>query len=283
MTTTTLANPRQTSARTRDARLRDALRELAEWGERREWRGPDPYEGLNAARFRAFARTALGKRLLIQAVKRSPVDLRRPLGIPAGHNAMALAHVVSAYARSHFVAPDERRRRLDRAVRLLTGLALDGYDTPCWGYHFDVQTRVFFYPRTTPNTIATSFAGLALLDAYETTGDERLLDLAAGAAEFFVRHVPQTEDGEGAFFGYLPGDRSPIHNANVLACALLARVARLRDDERLRDAVRAGLAWCVARQRPDGSWPYGEREDLAWVDGFHTGYVLVSLLTCERM
>jgi hypothetical protein len=32
--------------------------------------------------------------------------------------------------------------------------------------------------------------------------------------------------------------------------------------------------------RSDGSWPYGEKPDLAWVDGFHTGYVLDALMTC---
>ena len=31
------------------------------------------------------------------------------------------------------------------------------------------------------------------------------------------------------------------------------------------------------RQRPDGSWPYGERSDLGWVDGYHTAFVLWSL------
>ena len=38
------------------------------------------------------------------------------------------------------------------------------------------------------------------------------------------------------------------------------------------------MAWTVARQRPDGSWPYGEERHLNWVDGFHTGYVLDCLL-----
>jgi hypothetical protein len=33
----------------------------------------------------------------------------------------------------------------------------------------------------------------------------------------------------------------------------------------------------VYAQRADGSWWYGEAEDLRWVDSFHTGYVLDSL------
>jgi hypothetical protein len=45
-------------------------------------------------------------------------------------------------------------------------------------------------------------------------------------------------------------------------------------------AADAGVKYTVARQRPDGWWPYGERPGLGWVDGFHTGYVLDGLLTC---
>ena len=77
--------------------------------------------------------------------------------------------------------------------------AAAGYEEPCWGYHFDFQSRVFFYRSGEPNTIATAFAGHALLDAHR--GDSmtrRLLDRAHGVGRFFMRHVPLTEDGEGA-------------------------------------------------------------------------------------
>src|SRR5262249_48425297 len=43
------------------------------------------------------------------------------------------------------------------------------------------------------------------------------------------------------------------------------------------DAARRAIAYTVARQRPDGSWPYGEAPGLEWVDGFHTAYVLDAL------
>src|SRR5204862_543544 len=146
----------------------------------------------------------------------------------------------------------------------------------------NVLPRVFFYPRGAPNSIATSFAGLALVDAFERTRDEALLDRAAGAARFFLAHVPQTPSGRGAFFGYLVGDRTPIHNANLLVCALLARVHAHAGDERLRRAAEAGVAYSVGLQRDDGSWPYAERPGLQWVDGYHTGYVLDSLIACHE-
>jgi hypothetical protein len=257
-------------------------RHLERWGAQRDWRGRDPYEGLNATRLVGpLRRSALGRRLVIQTVKRSPLDVRPLLGIPAHANAASVAWAASAYALNGFLEPGAARARLQSTIHLLRRLRSKRVPELCWGYHFDFQSRVFFYPRGEPNTIATAFAGMALLDAYEVLRAPRLREEAREVGRFFMRRVPQTADGAGAYFGYLPGDRSPIHNANMLACALLARLAASGvDGEGFQEAARAGLRWTVDHQRADGSWPYGERPNLAWVDNFHTGYVLAAIRVC---
>jgi hypothetical protein len=263
---------------------RRSLLELEAWGSARGWTGPDPYDGLNArGRLAApLRRSVVGRRVITQAVKRSPLDLRPVLGIPSGRSPVTLAHAACAYARNGFLADDLARARLNAALASLRSLRCPAYALPAWGYHFDVQTRVFFYPRGAPNSIATSFAALALLDAHAATGDPELLALAEGAGDFFLTHVPQTTDGEGAFFGYLAGDRTPIHNANTLVCAVLAELWERTGRDDFGEAARRGLLYTLGHQRGDGSWPYGERADLSWVDNFHTGYVLESLIRCRR-
>ncbi len=258
-----------------------AARAIERWGSGRQWRGPDPYDALNATRLPEIARRSpLALRVVTQAVKRSPLNLRPLLGVPDGLSAATLANVISAYARNGFLDEDEARSKLCECTRGLAGLRCSTFVEPCWGYHFDVQTRVFFYPRTTPNTIATAFAGLALLDAHELAAAPDALEMAIGAGEFFLRHVPQTEASPGAYFGYLPGDRTPIHNANMLVAALLARLGRFTGRQDFADVARAAVEYTVARQRADGAWLYGEERGLAWVDGFHTGYVLDCVLAC---
>jgi hypothetical protein len=270
-------------SRTADARLVAALRRLAEWGERNGWAGTDPYDGLEAMRFTLPLRaTTLGRRVLTQAVKRSPVDLRPLLGVPRARSAAALAHVVSAYASGRFLPAEEAEARLANAVDMLLALRCAGFDEPCWGYHFDVQTRVFFYPKGAPNTIATAFAGLALLDAHERTGSAHVLETARDVASFFLDHVPQTEASSGAFFGYLVGDRTPIHNANMLVSAFLARLAAATGEERYAAPARAGVVYTVSHQRADGAWLYGELPHLNWIDNFHTAYVLEALRACAE-
>ena len=257
------------------SRAAEALRRLEAWGRQRAWAGADPYDGLNATRVpHPLTQSVLGKRVLTQAVKRSPVNLRPLLGVPPGRSPVTFANLATAYALNGFLPDETARVRCEDALRELEGLRSPGFDEPCWGYHFDVQTRVFFYPAHSPNTIATSYAGRALLDARRTGKAERV-------GEFFLRHVPQTDDPPGAYFGYLVGDRTPIHNASMLVCALLARLAAVTGRADFAQAAERGVEWTVERQRADGSWPYGARAGLEWVDGFHTGYVLESLMACR--
>lgn len=263
-----------------DAAVRTAV-SLERWGTERAWSGTDPYDALNAERVASVVRRwPLAARVVTQCVKRSPLDVRPFLGIPRDTSAATYGILATAYAHNGFLPAQEAAVRLKDATERLEALRCTGFVQPCWGYHFDVQTRVFHYPRTHPNTIATAFAGLGLLDAYERSGLQRALDLAVGAGEFFLCEVPQTPTNRGSYFGYLIDDNTPIHNANMLVSALLARLWCLTGRDDFGDAARAGVAYTVARQRPDGSWPYGERPNLDWIDGFHTGYVLDCLLTC---
>jgi hypothetical protein len=260
----------------------DALRALDAWGWARDWRGYDPYDGLNTSRLLTpLKRHRRGRQVLMQLVKRSPVNLRPLLGIKPQADSAALAWVLSAYSVAEFVEPlSEHQRRRDALFERLVAKRLPGWEDPCWGYHYDMQSRVFFYPQTDPNGIATTYVAAALLDYNARTGNEQALELADGVGRFMVRNVPQTEDPPGAYFGYLVGDRSPIHNSNMHACALLSRLHARLDRPEWRALAERGIEWTVSRQRRDGSWPYGERRNLSWVDGYHTGYVLDALRFC---
>lgn len=264
----------------------EAARALEAWGWERHWVGPDPYDALNGRRL-PNPPTPRARRVLIQLVKRSPVDLRRALRIGSRRDSAAIAHALSAYTRLGLVA-DERRwdRRIAWCVAQLAELRTGFSSESSWSYHFDVETRFFFYAKTTPNTIATAFVGLALLDAFEATGDGEALGLATSAGRFLLDSVEQTAGRGGAYFGYFPGDRSPIHNANLLACRLLARLVAVGGTDpsrRLMEAIESGVGYALAHQRSDGSWPYAETPSGEWVDGLHTGYVLDALLDCSAV
>jgi hypothetical protein len=258
--------------------LLEVIRRLEAHGEQHDWLGPDPYEGMNATRLVGPLKgTAMGRRLLLQAVKRSAIDLRPILGIRPTPNAATIAYATSSYAIGGFLDEAARERKLRSAVSRLIELRSPTYEQPCWGYEFATQSRVFFYDRFEPNAITTTWAALALMDAHDVLGDDDLLATIEGVGRFFVDRIPQTGDPPGAYFGYLVGDSSPIHNANLHVASVLARAGARTGHPEWLERAHGALEWSLARQRPDGAWRYGERDNLAWVDNFHTGYMLDAL------
>ncbi|MBA2506072.1 MAG: hypothetical protein H0V29_09025 [Thermoleophilaceae bacterium] len=221
----------------------------------------------------------MGRRLMTQAVKLSPVNLRPLLRIPPARNAKAIGLVASGYVRLHEAGADLAARRsaeawldwLDRHADRTTG-------EPGWGYHFDVQTRFFSYAAHTPNTIATAFVADAAIEAASAFESDRWAELAAGAARFLRRTM--LADGPRPYFRYLAGEDEIVHNANLLAAAVLVRAGALIGDHDLVGWGEQAVARSVAAQRDDGSIPYSEGPAGEWVDNFHTAYVLESLAVC---
>jgi hypothetical protein len=258
----------------------EALRQIRGWGEARDWRGYDPYDALNSplARYLTLG-SRFGRRALTQAVKLSPLNVRPLLGIEPAWNAKAIALVASAYARLGAAHDDETAR--GEAGRWL-GWLIENSTADVglgWGYHFDVQTRFFSYPRGAPNVIATSFAAHALLDGRELLVEARWGEAAERSCEFLLARLLH-EDPARTYFRYLAERDELVHNANVLACSVLARTARSGNRGDLLEVVRRALPATLQAQRPDGSWPYAEGGH-GWVDNFHTGYVLEGLAECE--
>jgi hypothetical protein len=252
------------------AEARAAADSLSAALERNDFVGWDPYDALASPVIRAVARTPRLRQAAIQGLKLMPFNPRRALGVPEKENSKALALFVSAYVRlarldsdgpfaGHALALAERLER--RALPLGDGAG--------WGYPFDVQTRWGHYPRTQPNAVVTSFAAHALMDVEEIAPPGRFAPAIDMALEF-ARSRLLVDDGEDAFYGYYQGSRVPIHNASLLVASVFAR--RGQTDEAV-PAVR----YTLSRQRPDGSWPYGEGPGLDWVDGYHTAFVLWSL------
>ena len=239
-----------------------AARALERWGSARGWRGPDPYDALNARRLPGeVRRSPLALRVVTQAVKRSPVNLRPLLAIPDGLSAATLAHVISAYARNDGFMDDReasvKLRRLHRQPRASSGAARfpsPAGVTTSTSRRGSSSTRAPARTRSRPpspaSACSTHTSSLAMSGRLSSPAVRPTSSSA-------MSRRPRV--GPGPTSATSLATRTPIHNANMLVCALLARLAATLDDEDLAARSRGGTAWTVARQRPDGSWPYGER------------------------
>ncbi|WP_307712282.1 hypothetical protein [Streptomyces sp. V4I23] len=243
--------------------------DLFRWADARTWTGPDPYDGLTGPLGRLAVYRVL-RQALLQTVKRSTIDLRPFLGIRPLRTATATGMAAGACAR--LAASPEWRDRALRLGRRTAAEQMSGRYAGLWRYEFDVQTRWSYYPASVPNLVATTFCADGCLDT-GTLGDEAVCSLARG----LLTHLHN-----GVFFTYTPTSDVLVHNANLMGAALASRLARtgtLPGDlaHRLLDAARRAVEVSVDGQRPDGSWPYARGPRLEWVDGFHTGYVLLRL------
>jgi hypothetical protein len=266
-------SPGRTNARTspRSSPRTDVALALAESAAQAGFRGPDPYDGL----WHPWPRTVVGgprrRQAVMQVHARSPVDIRRlyrrrhPL-IPK-----SLGIFGSVGVRARRLTGDARS--LDIGRRALELLAADRTaGSRAWGYHWDMQTRWSFYAAGSPNVVVTAFAASGLLEGADVLQRADFAERAADAARWALDELWIEPEG---YFAYHPGRPGNIHNANLLGAWLVHVV--LGADAEAKTRVARAVDRTLAGQRSDGSWPYGEAENLGWADSFHSGYVLTLL------
>jgi len=254
-----------------------ALESLDRWVERHSYQAYDPFDGLSGW-LRPLAVGRLGRQLLQQGVKRFPGNLRPLLGIRPATSSKAMGYFARGYLKLYRLLDDSAY--LEKATRCLDWLQQHhsrGYSGLCWGNHFEYQSRLFHLPAGVPTIVWTAHIGQAFLDAWELTNQSTYLEVTRSICRFILTDLERRPERTGVCISYVPHLYSAVHNANLLGAALLARAYAHTRDEDCESAAKQAVAYTVGHQRPDGSWWYGEADDLHWVDNFHTGYVLDAL------
>jgi rhamnogalacturonyl hydrolase YesR len=253
-----------------------SITRLCDWLERHDYRGYDTFDGLNARYLRplTFENNFL-RQILQQAVRRFPINLRPLVGVEASRSTKGMAFIAKGFMRLHSATnepawADKARMALDWLIEKKS----PGYSGACWGNHFDYQSRSSFIPKGTPTIVWTALVGHVLLDAYEHFCERRFLDVAISACEHIVNELDRFPDGQDFCFSYHPGATHKVHNANTLGASLLARTNAIVATPHYLELALASFNFTAKYQRPDGSWYYGEQDNLHWVDNFHTAYVL---------
>jgi len=251
--------------------------------EAKGWKGADPYDGLSSRvgaltlPFGAFPRFALS-----QAVLRSPLA-RRIANPPHTENPKGLALFLGAAVRGRDVLGRARADTLCDSLRVrLFDRSIESPGGRGWGYPFPWQSRSFWAPAETPNTVATATAAWQLLEAGEAIYDLRAIALGLSAALFLSREFHFTPVGNGAAISYTANDRTRVVNLSALAARLFGRVARGQAHSRWRELADQLTEFVLGAQRADGSWPYSIDRGGDWEDSFHTGFILESLLDLRQ-
>lgn len=285
----------------------DAFQRLRLYCEAEDFKGWDPYDGLNSKVAQALLPlkySALLRLCIIQGFKRCPVNLRRVAWVPKEYNAKGIGLFLQGYCNLFRLLEKKQEapewvealgtklqvlRHITRLADLLLEMRSDKifpnlYHGACWGYNFDWQARrLFLFTANTPTVVATNFCATALMEAYEITREKRYLDVALSAAEFVVNDLHRTPYKDGFLFSYSkPAGNDTVFNASLLGSRLLSYCYKYTGNELYKELARKSVAACCAGQKENGAWVYGMLPVQSWVDSFHTGYNLDGLIAYQE-
>jgi hypothetical protein len=263
----------------------DALRRILERAEMDGWTGSDPYDALLSPIGRAL--TPFGpvpRFVLSQIVLRVP--FARTLAKPPGSvNTKALALFLGAVTRGRNLLGESRPRELsEELVGEIERRAVTAGDGLGWGYPFPWQSRSFWAPAGTPNAVVTATVGWHALDCADAFDDDTAHGLGLAAASFLASGLRTTPyETDGSALSYTALDETRVVNISALGARLLLRAATLGGDPNLAATGARLLRFVVRAQRPDGTWPYSVDRGGSWMDSFHTGYVIESLIDAREL
>ncbi len=278
----------------------NSLITLKNYCENHEFRGWDPYDGLNSKLFQAMPflkKSAICRLVVIQGFKRFPINLRRLAFVPKEYNAKGIGLFLSGYCNLYQIIQKHSewqnilgtREKLLEQIKLLANLLISlqsqGYSGACWGYNFDWQARrLFLFPKNTPTVVATNFCATALMEAYEITREKNFLDVALSAADFVINDLHRTKCNDGFLFSYSPlRGNDTVFNASLLGSRLLSYCYHYTQKEEYKEAARMSVLACCNAQQKNGAWVYGMLPVQSWIDSFHTGYNLDGLMAYEQL
>ena len=198
---------------------------------------------------------------------------------------IADAHYAAGFLR--WAAATGDAQATARGVHFLEELELsrcEGFDEFCWGYPFDWESRSGTIVAGTPLITTVPYAYEAFELGFEATGRDHYLAVMESVAAFAFDRIPVTELEDGsAASGYTPSVRTTVVNASCYRGFLLAAAGRrFGRPDWTREAER-NIAFALAAQRADGSWPYAPMEGDEFVDNFHTCLVLKNLYKFSRL
>jgi len=271
-------------------KIEESFIKLLKYCEDADYKGWDPYDGLNSKFFRALplvSKNRFFRLAWIQFFKRSAINFRKITGVEKGVNPKGVALFISGYSALYNHTDRYRTASTHLKIEALANRLIDlispGYSGACWGYNFSWQARAFFQPEFTPTVVATTFAANALIDAYEITGNKKFLETAITAKDFVLKDLNRTYDSNGNFvFSYSPQDKTSVFNASLLGARLLSRIYSYTKDETLSSLAKSTVIYCCGFQNKDGSWAYSPLPFHHWIDNFHTGFNLECIFDYMR-
>ena len=265
--------------------IEEAFQGLRQYVEACHFKGWDPYDALLSPL--PFAKLGHWTGVLaIQLNKRSPLNLRPLLGIPARHNPKALGLFLEAYAMLAQAGDDSALRHCRTLLELLQAYQSKTFSGACWGYPFPWSGPRKELPVFYPSTVVTAMVVRGIHRFYKLAPDPGLEAFARSIPAFLLQDIPHTEDASGLCFSYTPAKRDICYNASLFAAESLARCDAMLGERQYIEIAGKAVDFVLARQKKEGWWMYSEDpvhgKERKQTD-FHQGFILDSLFHIRHL
>jgi hypothetical protein len=247
------------------------------WVEKNKYRGYEPFDGLSSP-LRAWTfRNLLAERILQQAVRQSPTNIRPLIGIKPLESTKGRGMMTWGYLLLHRTTgvSDYWNKAVD-CLRWLDTHKSPKFEKHSWANFFDFSSRGGAYHKDDSIIVWTALIAQAYMEAFEQSQDQWFLDIAVSACDW-IMSLPRERTAVGDCISYFAHAQESIHNASMLGAAALARAARPAQRPNYLEVAHAAMQYSCSRMLPNGGWWYAEDDQYHWIDNFHTGYNLDSL------
>jgi hypothetical protein len=277
METITSPRPPATTSGSVMRRFLESVSAVQRWVEGHSYRGFEPFDGLSSPLRTLTFRNLLAERILQQAVRQSPINIRPLIGIKPLDSTKGRGMMAAGYLLLHRVTGEEGY--WTKAADCLYWLDIHRspkFEKHSWANYFDFSSRGGAYFKDDSIIVWTSLIAQAYLEAFEQSQDQWFLDIATSACDW-IMSLPREQTRQGVCLSYFAHAQESIHNASMLGAAALARAARHASRQDYADTAREAMLYSCSRMLTNGAWWYAEDDKHHWIDNFHTGYNLDSL------
>jgi hypothetical protein len=264
--------------------LDQILDKVYSWSKKEKFLGYNKHDGLNSPIMSSLLGWAKWPRIIaIQAVMRSPVNIRPILLVPKTINPKGLALFVLGLLDRYKTTNDEvfLLEAEEILTTLLRSTSSGNWSGLCWGYQYPWQDLGFFAPTNTPNAVVSCFVCEAYLEAFRITGKVEYLQIVGKTLPFFLKDLTVLLDtSEHLCLGYMPIPMTMrVMDVSILIGAVLAQYANLTESKETLTTAKRLVAYVVDKQTAYGAWFYTDPPEDSPVqhDNYHSGFILDAL------
>lgn len=200
---------------------------------------------------------------------------------------IADAHYAMGFAFLAEMSGDDRYyRRTVHFLDVLEQTRCPGYDEYCWGYPFHWETMLGTICPETSLITTIPYAYEAFQQVYRIDGNAKwrhIMHSIARHAFGDYQDVPTSTNAATCPYTPVPNHSLKVVNANAYRAYLLTNAAIEFSDARYESSATRNLNFVLEAQNPDGSWFYALDGKRAFVDHFHTCFVLKALAKIEAL